>query len=271
MPRRKLTELSLFSGAGGGLLGTKILGWQTIGYVEKDKYCQNVLRARIRDGFLDDAPIFSDIRTFDGLQYRERVDIITAGFPCQPFSVAGRRKGSNDDRNMWPDTIRVIREVNPRMAFLENVPGLLGKHGYFGTVLGDLAETGYDARWCCISASDAGAPHRRNRLWILAYANGSRQSQPEGHVEKQRRWARDCSQNVADADRERRNRGTGIVGETRGGESKNGRRWYPEPDLGRVAYGVASRVDRLRALGNGQVPRVVVEAWERLTGLNDAA
>jgi DNA (cytosine-5)-methyltransferase 1 len=132
MPRRKLTELSLFSGAGGGLLGTKILGWQTIGYVEKDKYCQNVLRARIRDGFLDDAPIFSDIRTFDGLQYRERVDIITAGFPCQPFSVAGRRKGSNDDRNMWPDTIRVIREVNPRMAFLENVPGLLGKHGYFG-------------------------------------------------------------------------------------------------------------------------------------------
>ena len=162
-----MIELSLFSGAGGGLLGSKLLGWKCVGYVEQNEYCQRVLRARIRDGFLDDAPIFPDVRTFNGRPYRGRVDIVTAGFPCQPFSVAGRRKGAGDERNMWPDTIRIIREVRPRCALLENVPGLISS-GYFGTVLGDLAESGFDAEWCVLSAQDCGAPHIRKRLWIVA-------------------------------------------------------------------------------------------------------
>lgn len=118
-------ELSLFSGAGGGLLGTKLLGWRPVCYVEKDPYCQRVLQARIRDGYLDDAPIWDDINTFDGRRWRGCVDIVTAGFPCQPFSMAGRRKGDSDERNLWPDTVRVIREVGPRVVLLENVAGLL--------------------------------------------------------------------------------------------------------------------------------------------------
>jgi DNA (cytosine-5)-methyltransferase 1 len=169
---RGLRELSLFTGAGGGVLASKLLGWEKVGYVEKEDYCRDVLRARIAGGILDDAPVLEDVRDIDGNDWQGKVDIVSAGFPCQPFSLAGQRKGAADDRNMWPDTVRIIRQIRPRFAFLENVPGLLsGSHGYFGTVLGDLAESGYDAVWDCIQASAVGAPHRRNRLWILAYPN----------------------------------------------------------------------------------------------------
>ena len=170
-----MRELSLFSGAGGGLLGTMLLGWRPVGYVEWDDYCQRVLRARIDDGYLPDAPIFGDIRAFisDGYaaSYTGMVDVITAGFPCQPFSTAGKRAGADDPRNMWPATIDVIRVVRPRYCLLENVPGLLSS-GYFGTILGDLVESGYDARWRVLSAAEVGAPHKRDRLWIVADAEG---------------------------------------------------------------------------------------------------
>lgn len=169
-----MRELSLFSGSGGGLLAGKLLGWKPIGYVEKDEYCQQVIAQRIRDGLLDNAPIFSDIKVFldsgcAGL-YRGVTDIITAGFPCQPFSAAGKRKGVGDSRNLWPETMECIRQIRPQYAFLENVAGLIS-NGYIRTVLGDLAEGGYDSRWRIVSAADVGAPHRRDRLWILAYAH----------------------------------------------------------------------------------------------------
>lgn len=167
----ELNELSLFTGGGGGLLGTMLLGWRPIGYVEWDDYCQRVIAARIRDGHLPDAPIFGDIRAFisDGYaaSYTGLVDVITAGFPCQPFSVAGKRAGIDDPRNMWPATIECIRVVRPRFCLLENVPGLL-IGGYFGTILADLAESGYDVRWRILSAAELGAPHKRDRLWMLA-------------------------------------------------------------------------------------------------------
>jgi len=167
----ELNELSLFTGGGGGLLGTMLLGWRPIGYIEWDDYCQRVIAARIRDGHLPDAPIFGDIRAFisDGYaaSYTGLVDVITAGFPCQPFSVAGKRAGIDDPRNMWPATIECIRVVRPRFCLLENVPGLL-IGGYFGTILADLAESGYDVRWRILSAAELGAPHKRDRLWMLA-------------------------------------------------------------------------------------------------------
>ncbi len=164
-----MNELALFAGVGGGVLGGRLLGWRSVCYVEKDAYCVKILRARIAEGYLCDAPIWGDIKTFDGRPWSGCVDIITAGFPCQPFSVAGKRKGADDDRNLWPETLRVIREVRPRYAFCENVPGLIGgDHGYFGRILNDLSESGYDARWRIVSAADVGAPHLRKRLWILA-------------------------------------------------------------------------------------------------------
>ncbi len=179
-------ELSLFSGAGGGLLGTKLLGWRAVCYVEWDKYCQRVLQARIADGYLDDAPIWDDVRTFDGSAWRGCVDVITAGFPCQPFSVAGQRKGAADERNLWPDTIRIIREVGPEVVLLENVPGLFA-HQYFGTILGDLAESGFDVQWRCLSAAEVGASHIRARLWFLAYTNSTRGGRSAGNTDHQTR------------------------------------------------------------------------------------
>jgi DNA (cytosine-5)-methyltransferase 1 len=185
-----LIELSLFTGAGGGVLGTKLLGWRTVGYVEFDDYCQKVLAQRIQDGFLDEAPIFGDIDDFiesgAAKKYKGYVDVVTAGFPCQPFSVAGKKKGQDDSRNKWPQTLAVLCDVRPQYALLENVPGLLTVNGggYFAQILSDLAESGFDARWDCISAAACGAPHRRNRLWILAksqhpdtYSIGSHRTQ----------------------------------------------------------------------------------------------
>ena len=166
-----MRELSLFSGAGGGVWGSKLLGFTTVGYVESDEYCQKVIAKRIEEGHFSLAPIFSDVRTFisEGYarSYQGMVDVITAGFPCTPFSVAGKRKGNMDERNLWPETLRVIRAVQPQWVLLENAPGLLARHGYFGTILRDVAQSGYNARWLRLSAADAGAPHLRERIWIV--------------------------------------------------------------------------------------------------------
>jgi len=239
-----LNELALFASVGGGILATKwMLGWRTVCYVEWNKYAVEVLKARIRDGYLDDAPIWDDANKFDGKPWARLVDVVSAGFPCQPFSVAGKGLAENDPRNGWPATIRILREVRPRIAWLENVPGLLSKR-YFGTILGELAEAGYDAKWDCVSAEETGAPHKRERLWIVAHAasqrlescgiNPSSASAKETHKDIRRPTIEQCSW------------------------------WQIEPKLGRVADGVAHRVDRLEAVGNGQVPLVVAEAWNRL-------
>lgn len=163
-----MNELALFAGAGGGILGGVLSGFRTVCAVEAEPYCREVLLQRQRDGVLSMFPIWDDIRTFDGRKWRGLVDVITAGFPCQPFSNAGTRRGEDDERNMWPETIRCIREVRPERILLENVPGLVSC-GYLARILGDLAEAGYDSEWDCISAESVGAPHIRNRLWIVAH------------------------------------------------------------------------------------------------------
>ena len=190
----ELRELSLFSGYGGFSLGLRIAGInsRTIGWCDNDKYVQKIIKARIEDGYFDDAPIISNIRSFNWGLYRGLVDIITAGFPCQPHSLAGKQAGKDDDRNLWPDTLGVIREVQPRYVLLENVPGLLsstgtskvestgselgdattGTPGYAATVIGQLSEIGYDCQWGIVSASDVGAPHLRQRWWCLAWLEG---------------------------------------------------------------------------------------------------
>jgi len=169
---KPVNELSLFSGYGGMTLALKLAGLEvtTVGYVEIDHYCQQLIQARIRDNVLDDAPIWADIRAFDGRQCRGVVDIITASFPCQPHSSANKtRRGRSDERNLWPDTLRVIREVAPRYVLLENVRGLAdGDNPYAAEILGQLSEAGYDARWGLLSAAEVGAPHLRERWWWMA-------------------------------------------------------------------------------------------------------
>ena len=309
-----VNELSLFTGAGGGVLASILLGWHTVGYVEYDDYCQKIIRQRIKDGIYDDAPIFGDIKGFDGKPWRGVVDCVTAGFPCQPFSVAGKRAGADDPRNMWPETLRTIRDVRPRYAFLENVPGLISSR-YFDTILTDLASSGYDAEWCVLGADDVGAPHRRKRLWILADTSGigstagisGQEPGQEGDAgefvnrgdEARVTWWDTDPADVDDAEVSERGavrqddtgRGTPEAGRPSGGEEmedaeyagvqrgaaqgretqtrRNGATTRPsgrsvEPRLGRVAYGVANRVNRLKAIGNGQVPAVAVAAWHLL-------
>lgn len=292
-----MRELSLFTGAGGGICGSKILGWQTLGYVEFEDYPQRVIAQRIEDGFYDRAPIFGDVRTFisEGYAdaYQGMVDIVSGGFPCQPFSVAGSRQAGDDSRDMWPATIEVIRRVRPRWAFLENVPGLLSAtddvHGtYFGRVLGDLAKAGYDAEWTVLGADDVGAPHRRKRLWILAHAQrpgtglaGWRESGagtrgrdasvgPESAMVRQELGPPSSEgpdaggPDVANTEQGKRDAGAGEPGSSRRGEPGYTGWWDVEPQLGRVANGVANRTNRLKAIGNGQVPQTMAAAFLEL-------
>ncbi len=273
-----MNELALFAGAGGGILGGVLLGWRTVAAVEIDPYCREILLRRQRDGVLDLFPIWDDIRTFDGTVFRGTVDVVSAGFPCQPFSVAGARRGADDERNMWPDTIRVLREVEPRFALLENVPGLV-RTDYFGEILGNLADAGFDAEWEVVSAAEVGAPHLRKRLWIAA-----RLRVPDsdcGRLEGERVSSVFDGQRPALGD-DLNGRcgpspdpaGARLEGAERPQSERNGTRptvgccwwWEAEPAVGRVVDGLAHRVGQLRALGNGQVPRVAAEAWRRLRG-----
>ena len=252
-------ELALFAGAGGGQLGGKLLGWRTVCYVERQSYAVEVLKARIRDGWLDDAPIWDDARTFDGRPWSGLVDIVSAGFPCQPWSAAGKQRGERDERNLWPDTLRIIREVKPEWVLLENVARLLS-YAYVRRIFGDLAESGYDAEWDCIPACAVGAPHIRDRVWIVAHTNADKQ-QYEGCSQAERGTA--TAELSADSEYDQV-----LFNEQRYGESNadvDGNDWWSiEPGLGRVAHGVARRVDRLTAIGNGQVPAVVRFAWDHL-------
>ena len=170
-----MRELSLFTGSGGGLIATSIfLGIQTIGMVEYNEYCQKVLQKRQSENMLDQCPIFGDIREFikQGFaeSYKGMVDIITGGFPCQPHSVAGKRLAQDDERDLWGECERLLREVQPRWATFENVPGLLSSDSgrFFRRVLRDIAKAGYDACWFTFGAADVGAPHRRDRVFIVA-------------------------------------------------------------------------------------------------------
>lgn len=252
-----MRELSLFSGAGGGLLATKhLLGWRTIGYVEIDEYCQAVLAQRIEDGYLDPAPIFGDIRRFISEGYAEAyqgmVDVVTAGFPCTPWSEVGSRQGKSHSQNLWPETAKTVCLIRPDIVLLENVSNIVN-HEYFGHILGDLAEMGFDARWGMFSACAFGAPHSRERMFLLAYADKQR---------SQTRWAkrsrndktlyewRTCAEHLSKIAR------------------TTGRKIWPavtpEPSVSGVADGIPYRVDRSKAIGNGQVPKVVEIVWRLL-------
>lgn len=167
---RAIHGLSLCSGVGGIELGVRLaLGprYRAVAYVERDPFAAAVLVARMAESLLDQAPVWDDLTTFHGHAWRGGVDLVTGGFPCQPFSAAGRKRGLDDDRWLWPDIARILDEVQPSFAFFENVRPIV-KRG-LPIVLNDLAALGFDAEWSCLGASDIGAPHIRKRLWILAH------------------------------------------------------------------------------------------------------
>ena len=271
-----LNELDLFAGIGGIALGLKRAGLcRTVCYVENDPYAQAVLQARMRDGSLDEAPIWDDVTTFDGEAWRGVVDLVAGGFPCQDISVAGKGAGINGARSgLWGEMWRIICEVRPRLVFVENVPALLGRG--LGRVLGDLAASGYDAEWDCIPASALGAHHQRDRIWIVAYSNsGGFCEQGVRTKQSGRTETISASEAMADAEssrlsqRRQTRRSSGPAKKDRpraltGPERRGGSWWSTEPDVGRVAHGISSRVDRLKCLGNAVVPQVVEWIGQRI-------
>jgi len=229
-----MNELALFAGAGGGILGGKLLGWRTICAVEFDEHARNVLVARQNDGSLEPFPIWDDVQTFDGKPWRGIVDVISGGFPCQDISSAGKGAGITGERSgLWKEMARIIGEVQPRFVLAENSP-MLRTRG-LEVVLKDLAEMGYDAQWGVVGAHNAGALHKRDRIWVLAYNN-------EVRVE-----------------------GQGAKLKTTRSDKCPWDNWQTTASrLLRSTDGVAYRVDRIERIGNGQVPAVVRLAWEVL-------
>jgi DNA (cytosine-5)-methyltransferase 1 len=187
------------------------------------------------------------------------IDAICGGFPCQDISVAGKGAGIEGERSgLWSEYARIIGEVRPRIVIVENVAAMLGRG--LSRVLGDLATLGFDAEWHCIPASAVGAPHRRDRLWIVAYADAGGHERSRGILSENINASRgpdsrNGGEDVADTARKHVN-GTGIAGPRWGQEPPNRDWWFIEPNVGRVAHGVPTRVDRLRSLGNAVVPQI---------------
>ena len=194
---------SLFSGIGGFDLAAEWMGWENAFHVERDPFCRQVLNHHFPK-----SQSFDDVKTFDATPFRGRVSIISGGFPCQPFSAAGKRAGTSDDRYMWPEMFRVIREARPTYVVAENVRGLLSWNEglVLDTVCADLESEGYEVFPVVLPAASVNAPHRRDRIWIVAYANdkggacGPRQVQgTDGEVPKRDDHAQPCHASTADA------------------------------------------------------------------------
>jgi DNA (cytosine-5)-methyltransferase 1 len=372
--KQGLNELALFAGAGGGILGGHLLGWRTVCAVEWEQYPASVLCARQNDGLLPPFPIWDDVQTFDGNPWRGIVDVVSGGFPCTDISAAGKGAGIDGEASgMWREMARIIHEVRPRYVFVENSPMLTSRG--LGRVLGDLAAMGFDAKWGVLGAADVGAPHQRDRIWIVAKWRGQLPHAQHDRI----RWWEQQQESLKEANREMANTdsisskigGDDFSNEKNGGgwnnvfggsgsndrgqfdskedgkvanpnvigldESKTKRDriqeqqvcqnefdygdevwseaigcgqlgneeelanatgsglqrqgqseqpinsktyedwkagqfanvresdfWATEPDVGRVVNGMASRVDRIKALGNGQVPLCAATAWRIL-------
>lgn len=269
-----MNELHLFAGAGGGILAGQLRGNRCVCVVEREPYAQAVLVARQDDGTFPPFPIWDDVRTFDGRPWRGIADVVCGGFPCQDISVAGGGDGLDGERSgLWAEMARIIREVQPCRVEVENSPMLTSRG--LGRVLGDLAAMGFDAEWGVVSAADAGAPHLRERIWIVAYANGLRELQPTGSERDERDGAGNSREEVADAVREREQRIVSRITDPQDRKESSERsdrsrsygfgRWPVEPRVGRVVNGMAHRAHRIKALGNGQVPRVAAAAFSILS------
>ena len=306
-----MNELALFAGAGGGILGGHLLGWRTVCAVEWEPYPTSVLIARQNDGILPPFPIWDDVQTFDGKPWRGIVDVVSGGFPCQDISSAGKGAGIDGARSgMWAHMARIVREVRPRFVFVENSPMLTSRG--LGRVLGDLAAMGFDAEWGVVSAADVGAPHKRDRIWIMGYAHNDGQIAAEiirGAIERSNgsqarseqalessgsseQYAKLAETNMSQRERtELTQRGrvgnvcseicntpsaglqerveitmgrSGALSQPERSDCYISREWPPEPGLGRVVDGMAHRAHRIKALGNGQVPRVAAAAFAML-------
>ena len=233
-------HLDLFSGIGGFALAARWVGIDTIQFVEKDNFCKKVLQKNFPD-----IPIHNDIKDF---HFHDEVDILTGGFPCQPFSIAGKKKGLLDDRYLWPEMLRIIKQCHPHWVIAENVTGIVEME--LDNILDDLAREGYESQAFIVPACAANAPHRRDRLWIIANAMCKRCDRwvyywESRHIQKNKEW------NMAQIQQE----WSQFIPDT--WETLTVRDWfqYNRKLCGRDD-GLSPRVDRIKALGNAIVPQI---------------
>lgn len=269
-----MTHLDLFSGIGGFAIAAQACGYTTIGFCEKEPYAQQILKERF-GAVLADAgcagqsagrtrggketvgkiqhhrasslrpTLHDDIFTLNGTDYAG-VDLLTGGFPCQPFSVAGKRRGAEDDRALWPEMLRVIDGAKPGWIIGENVAGIVTME--LDNILSDLEGIGYTAWPLVIPACAVDARHRRDRVWIVAHAE-------KLHGNERGEYRQSGERQVPES------------GISSGSERESGLHWLPEPELGRVAHGIPHRAHRLRGLGNAIVPQVAFEIIRAITDL----
>ena len=265
--------LDLFSGIGGFSLGLEWAGMETVAFCEYDEKARQVLTKH-----WPDVPKYTDVRTLTAEKLKNDgitdIELICGGYPCQPFSTAGKRAGAEDDRHLWPEFFRLIKEVRPAWVLCENVAGHISMG--LDSVLADLESEGYQQQVFLIPACAVGAGHRRDRVWILAHADQSHgkgrrlsggicEEQPNFNCEGS---SGNSGETLADSMRRRQQRQrksfepkhTEKAKDRETIESQYGSKpgkWLPEPDVGRVANGIPGRVDRLKQLGNAVVPQVV--------------
>ena len=253
-----MTHGSLYSGIGGWLLAAQWAGIENIFTCEIDKFCNKVL-----DKHFPDTDRHHDIKETDFTSYAGRTDILSTSDPCQPFSFAGKRGGKADDRYLWPETIRVIREVKPSYVVFENVAGFISLG--FETVASDLEAEGYTVESFVIPACGIGAWHRRDRLWIIAYSQGIEGRVIQGRRGEQKTEIRDkgIPSDVPDTECK------GLQGKPFGQMGRpikfTERNWWgSEPDVDRVVHGIPNRMDRLKSLGNSIVPQIAYIIFEAI-------
>lgn len=278
-----LKHLDLCSGIGGFALGLQSTNYfKTIGFVEIDKFCQKVLTKQFPS-----IPIYEDLKKFKPQEHNLQPDIITSGFPCQPFSVAGKQKGKDDDRNLWQETFRIIKESRPTWFIGENVSGIVKL--YLDTILADLESEGYATRCFNISASSIGAKHQRQRIWIISYTDsrlrGGRRTitssrtqqdrefsptQEKSECEVQNLWSKTVGCDVVSGEKEivtdSNNTGCQKQWQSKSNEEKQqtikcNSWWEAESKLRGVPDGISygldkDRVNRIKALGNAIVPLI---------------
>lgn len=268
---RKLRVLDLFSGIGGFSLGLERTGgFETVAFCEIEPFPRRVLAKHWPEVtcYHDVRTLTADVLARDGIA----VDVITGGFPCQDLSVAGKQRGMGEGTRsgLWSEIDRLVGELRPSFVILENVANLLSgpserRGAWFGRILGDLAERGYNAEWENIPAAALGAPHRRERVWIVGHPcqdDGRGIRRGEGLVERIQLVS---AERHKEANKPHRSSPHVAHEEKRQGSfsrpsgqllAELGRLWASEPDVGRVANGVPQRVDRLAALGNSVVPQI---------------
>ena len=268
MDVRTWNVLSACAGVGGLDLGVKLAvrSTRTICYVEREAFAVATLVARMQDGCLDEAPVWSDIKTFDGKPWSGKVDAVIGGYPCQPFSIAGSMEGENDPRHLWPDIRRVVREVKPDWCFFENVENHVNIG--FENVRSELLEDGFDVEAGVFTASEVGAPHSRSRLFILAGRRDVVYSNVSGFRKES---------NNAEPTEQFDSATIRIFPPKRGDRISwniiKSKQIGIEPAIYRVVNGMdykmdssiyAYRQERLRAVGNGVVPLTAAFAFQTL-------